>query len=397
MENSPLTLDQAEFEGKRVFVRVDFNVPLDNGNIADDSRIRAALPTIKTLLAGGASPIIASHLGRPRGRIKDELSMIPVAKRLQLILGSQYDVILAKDVGGPDSQEKASRLKAGSLLLLENLRFEKEETENGRDFAKGLAELADMFVQDAFGACHRTHASVSRLPRLLKPALAGRLIEKEIAAFEQAFNSPSPPVAAIVGGAKVSDKIQVLEALLDKVDYLLIGGGMAYTFLLSQGKSVGDSLIEEGHIDTARMVIEKAKKANVELLLPCDHVAADRFAADAATHTVEAIPNGWMGLDIGPATQAAFTETLSNAATVIWNGPMGVFEMAPFRTGTAAIARALAQSKATSIVGGGDSVAAVKGENLEHAIHHLSTGGGAFLAMLEGKELPGLAALDTNS
>ncbi len=395
MGSVPLTLDHVECEGRRAFVRVDFNVPLDGGRVTDDTRIKAALPTLLALLEKGGSLVVASHLGRPGGEEKEDLRMAPVAEKLRELLGGMAEVVVAQDVAGRDSRSKAEALQPGQVLLLENLRFEPGEIENDPTFAAALAGLADLFVQDAFGACHRAHASTSGLPGLLKPAVAGRLLEKEIAAFASVFDSPAPPVVAVVGGAKVSDKIQVLESLLEKVDRLLIGGGMAYTFLASRGKPTGNSLVEEDHLETARLVTSKAEESGVEILLPCDHVAADRFAADADTREVEDVPDGWMGLDIGPATRTLYAEALADAGTVIWNGPMGVFEMEAFRGGTAAVARALADSDAVSVVGGGDSVAAVKGEGLEDRIHHLSTGGGAFLAMLEGRALPGIAALDT--
>ncbi len=395
MAPAPLTLDHVECEGRRAFVRVDFNVPLNGGRVIDDTRIKAALPTLLALLKKGGRLVVASHLGRPGGEVKEDLRMAPVAEKLRELLGGMTEVVVAEDVAGKDSWSKAEALQPGQVLLLENLRFEPGETENDPTFAVALAGLADLFVQDAFGACHRSHASTSGLPGLLKPAVAGRLLEKEIAAFASVFDAPAPPVVAVVGGAKVSDKIQVLESLLAKVDRLLIGGGMAYTFLASRGESTGDSLVEEGHLETARAVTSKAKESGVEILLPCDHVAADRFSAGADTCEVEDVPDGWMGLDIGPATRALYSEALAEAGTVVWNGPMGVFEMEAFRGGTAAVARALADSGAVSVVGGGDSVAAVKGEGLEDRIHHLSTGGGAFLAMLEGRKLPGIAALDT--
>ena len=395
MGSALLTLDHVECEGRRVFVRVDFNVPLDDGRVTDDTRIKAALPTLLALLEKGGSLVVASHLGRPGGEEKEDLRMAPVAEKLRELLGGMAEVVVAQDVAGRDSRSKAEALQPGQVLLLENLRFEPGEIENDPTFAAALAGLADLFVQDAFGACHRAHASTSGLPGLLKPAVAGRLLEKEIAAFASVFDSPAPPVVAVVGGAKVSDKIQVLESLLEKVDRLLIGGGMAYTFLASRGKPTGNSLVEEDHLETARVVTSKAEESGVESLLPCDHVAADRFAADADTREVEDVPDGWMGLDIGSATRTLYAEALADAGTVVWNGPMGVFEMEAFRGGTAAVARALADSDAVSVVGGGDSVAAVKGEGLEDRIHHLSTGGGAFLAMLEGRALPGIAALDT--
>ena len=383
-----------DFDGKCAFVRVDFNVPLNDGTIGDDTRIRAALPTIQHILNHGGAVICASHLGRPNGQVVEALRMAPVAEHLQSLLGDKHTVLTATSVCGEDAIAAAEALEAGEVLVLENLRFEAGETTNDAELASKLAAMADVFVQDAFGTCHRAHASTAGVPAILKPALAGMLLDKEIKAFANAFESPKRPVVAVIGGAKVSDKIVVLENLLDKVDRVLIGGGMAYTFLKAQSKTVGSSLCEDDRLDIALAVINKAADKNVELLLPSDHLVADSFSETANIKVVGGnIPDGWMGLDIGPETTALYRERLVSAATVVWNGPMGVFELEPFSHGTSAIAKVLADSNCLSIVGGGDSVAAIKKNKVENSISHISTGGGAFLEMLEGKQLPGILAL----
>ncbi|MDE0586146.1 MAG: phosphoglycerate kinase [Planctomycetota bacterium] len=383
-----------DFDGKCAFVRVDFNVPLKDGLIGDDTRIRAALPTIKHILNHGGAVICASHLGRPNGQVVEELRMAPVAAHLQNLLGDKHTVLTATSVCGADAVAAAEALESGEVLVLENLRFEAGETDNDTELASKLAAMADVFVQDAFGTCHRAHASTAGVPKILKPALAGILLDKEIKAFANAFEKPKRPVVAVIGGAKVSDKIVVLENLLDNVDRVLIGGGMAYTFLKAQGKTIGSSLCEDDRLDTALAVISKAANKNVELLLPIDHLVADNFSETANTQVVgDNIPDGWMGLDIGPETTALYQQQLESAATVVWNGPMGVFELEPFSHGTSAIARVLADSDCLSVVGGGDSVAAIKKNKVENSISHISTGGGAFLEMLEGKQLPGILAL----
>lgn len=396
MSMAKKTLNDLDLAGKRAFVRVDFNVPLKDGVIGDDTRIRAALPTIQAILGAGGSVICASHLGRPKGQIVESLRMGPVAMRLQELLGPEVKVLAAPGVDCELSKGASRNLQPGHVLLLENLRFHPGETANDPMLAKCFSEMADVFVQDAFGTCHRAHASTAGAPALLKPAVAGKLLEKEIAAFDMAFGNPKRPVVAVVGGAKVSDKIVVLESLLDKVDTVLIGGGMAYTFLAAAGEAIGGSLCEEDRFDVARSIVDKAKAKGVKLLLPVDHLVADAFAADANTQVVEgALPDGWMGLDIGPKTIELYADELRQAATVVWNGPMGVFEMEAFSHGTSAIAKVLADSDCISVVGGGDSVAAIKKNQVEAQITHISTGGGAFLEMLEGKELPGIAALDS--
>jgi len=388
------SLSEAALRGKRVFVRVDFNVPVKNGAVGDDTRIRGAVPTIKRVLACGASCVLASHLGRPKGEIKEELRMAPVAERLRSLL-SGVKVIAVRDVIGPEAQAAAAALQPGEVLMLENLRFEAGETKNDPGLARALADFGEVFVQDAFGTCHRAHASTAGVPAVMKPAVAGLLLEKEIKAFHMVMDAPERPLMAVIGGAKVSDKILVLQHLVSKVDALLIGGGMAYTFLKARGETIGASLCENDRLGTAREIIAAAAARGVPLLLPSDHVCADRFAADAATQVSEGgVPEGWMGLDLGPKSRAAYAEKLKEARTVVWNGPMGVFEMKPFAAGTLAVAHALSASDCASVVGGGDSVAAVMQAGVADRITHVSTGGGAFLEMLEGREMPGIAALD---
>lgn len=383
-----------DFAGKRAFVRVDFNVPLKNGVIGDDTRIRAALPTIQHILSAGGSVIAASHLGRPKGKVVEELRMAPVAAHLQELLGNEVEVKVASEVRGEGVSAMAQALQPGQVMVLENLRFEAGETENNEQLAADLADLADVFVQDAFGTCHRAHASTAGVPARLKPSLAGTLLQKEIEAFDMAFGAPKRPLVAVVGGAKVSDKILVLQRLIEKVDTILVGGGMAYTFLKAQGGNIGSSLCEEDRLETARQILDEAAAKGVDLLLPLDHVGADAFADDANTRIFEGdLEDGWMGLDIGPKSQQLFSDKLASAATVVWNGPMGVFEMEAFSQGTSKIALVLAESDCISVVGGGDSVAAIVKNGVQERISHISTGGGAFLEMLEGKELPGIAAL----
>lgn len=386
------TIQDVIVAGKKVFVRVDFNVPMKDGVITNDTRIRATLPTLNYLLEQGAAVILGSHLGRPKGQRVPEFSLAPVAVRLSELLGRE--VKLAPDCVGEEVSAMAAALKGGEVLLLENLRYHKEEEKNDPDFAKALASLADVAVNDAFGVSHRAHASVEGITNYI-PAVAGYLMEKEIKFVGRAVADPVRPFVAIIGGAKVSDKIGVIDNLLTKVDTLIIGGGMANTFVAAQGYSVGKSLLEEDKLDLARQLIAKAKETGVNLLLPTDMVVADRFAPDAAHKNVavDAIPDDWMALDIGENTAKAYADALADAKTVVWNGPMGVFEMDAFAHGTTAVAKAVAASDATSVVGGGDSISALQKTGLSDQITHISTGGGASLEFLEGKVLPGIAAL----
>ena len=388
------TVRDLDVAGKKVLVRVDFNVPLnDKGEITDDTRITASLPTIQYLLEQKAAVILMAHLGRPKGQVKPELSLAPVAKHLGKLLGKK--ILLAPDCVGEAAQAAASKLKPGHILLLENLRFHKEEEKNDMDFAEKLASLADLYVNDGFGVSHRAHASVEGVTHFL-PAAAGFLLEKEIQYVGQAVTNPLHPFVAIIGGAKVSDKIGVISNLLDKVDTLLIGGGMANTFLAAQGYKMGKSLVEEDKLDLAKELLAKAKKNKVNMLLPTDLVMAAAFAPDAehVTEKVKNLNQAYMALDIGAETSKAYAEALADAKMIVWNGPMGVFEMDAFCKGTEAVAKAVAKSRATSIVGGGDSVAAIEKLGLAKRITHISTGGGASLEYLEGKVLPGVAALD---
>lgn len=388
------TVRDLDVAGKKVLVRVDFNVPLnDKGEITDDTRITASLPTIQYLLEQKAAVILMAHLGRPKGQVKPELSLAPVAKHLGKLLGKK--ILFAPDCVGEAAQAAASKLKPGHILLLENLRFHKEEEKNDMEFAEKLASLADLYVNDGFGVSHRAHASVEGVTHFL-PAAAGFLLEKEIQYVGQAVTNPLHPFVAIIGGAKVSDKIGVISNLLDKVDTLLIGGGMANTFLAAQGYKMGKSLVEEDKLDLAKELLAKAKKNKVNMLLPTDLVMAAAFAPDAehVTEKVKNLNQAYMALDIGAETSKAYTEALADAKMIVWNGPMGVFEMDAFCKGTEAVAKAVAKSRATSIVGGGDSVAAIEKLGLAKRITHISTGGGASLEYLEGKVLPGVAALD---
>ncbi len=384
------TVKDIGLKGKRVLVRVDFNVPLARGEVADDTRIRAALPTIRYLLNQGAAVILISHLGRPKGEVREDMRMDPVARRLCELLGQE--VIKVDDCRGPDVEAAAARLNSGQVLLLENLRFHKEERENDPAFAAKLAALAELYVNDAFGAAHRAHASVSGVPVYL-PAVAGFLMEKELNFLGAALERPEHPFVAILGGAKISDKIGVVENLLSKVDTLLIGGGMANTFLKAQGYEVGKSLVEEESLPLARRIVARAGK---RLVLPKDVVVADAFEAQARAKTVgvDEVPAGWRILDIGPETVETFGERLASAKTVVWNGPMGVFEFPRFARGTVAIAQKLAQIEAMTIIGGGDTAAAVRQAGQADKMSHISTGGGASLEFLEGKTLPGVAALE---
>jgi len=386
-----LSLRDLDVKGKKVLMRVDFNVPLADGTITDDTRIVAALDSINYVLDNGGALILMSHLGRPKGKVKEEFRLTPVAQRLQQILGKP--VQKTDDCIGAEAQAAAAKLQPGDVLLLENLRFHPEEEAGDRDFAKQLASLGDVYVNDAFGTSHRAHASTAVITEFIDKAAAGFLVEREIEYLGKAVANPEKPYIAILGGAKVSDKIPVIENLTKKVDAIIIGGGMAYTFLKTQGKGVGKSKLEPEMLDTAATLLKQAQEKGVEVLLPVDHVVADNFAEDAASQTVDDIPDGWMALDIGPKTIRLYSDKLASARTIVWNGPMGVFEMKPFAAGTKAIAQALAESDATTIIGGGDSAAAVNQFGLADKMSHISTGGGASLEFLEGKELPGITAL----
>ena len=390
------SLAEADVSGKRVLVRADFNVPLDdNGNITDETRIKAALPTIKDLVGKGGKVILCSHMGRPKGEVKEKLRLTPVAQRLSKLLGQE--VTKCDDCVGDAVTSTVNGMSNGQVVLLENLRFHSEETSNDPEFAKQLASNADLYVNDAFGTAHRAHASTEGVTKYLSPSVAGYLIEKELDYLQDAVDNPKRPLAAIIGGSKVSSKIGVIETLLDKCDKLLIGGGMIFTFYKARGLSVGKSLVEEDKLELAKTLEAKAKEQGVELLLPTDVVVADNFAPDANSQTVsiENIPDGWMGLDIGPDSIKVFQEALADCNAVIWNGPMGVFEFDKFAAGTEAIAHTLAgKSDAVTIIGGGDSVAAVEKVGVADKMSHISTGGGASLELLEGKTLPGIVALD---
>ncbi|AFZ35988.1 phosphoglycerate kinase [Stanieria cyanosphaera PCC 7437] len=395
-KKSVASLTEADVAGKRVLVRADFNVPLDDsGNITDDTRIRAALPTVKDLISKGGKVILCSHMGRPKGKVNDSMRLTPVAKRLSELLGQE--VIKCDDCIGDDVTATINGMSNGQVALLENLRFYAEEEKNDPEFAKKLAANADLYVNDAFGTAHRAHASTEGVTHYLKPSVAGYLIEKELDYLQNAVDNPQRPLAAIIGGSKVSSKIGVIETLLEKCDKLLIGGGMIFTFYKARGLKVGKSLVEEDKLELAKSLEAKAKELGVELLLPTDVVVADNFAPDANSQTVsiENIPDGWMGLDIGPDSVKVFQDALADCKAVIWNGPMGVFEFDKFAVGTEAIAHTLAGKKdAVTIIGGGDSVAAVEKVGVADQMSHISTGGGASLELLEGKTLPGIVALD---
>ncbi|MBP0021393.1 MAG: phosphoglycerate kinase [Cyanobacteria bacterium SBLK] len=390
-------LSEADLAGKRVLVRADFNVPLDGGKITDDTRIRAALPTIQDLTKKGAKVLLSSHMGRPKGQVKEELRLTPVADRLSELLGKK--VTMCSDCIGDAVASVVGGMSNGDVALLENVRFYAEEEKNDPEFAKKLAANADIYVNDAFGTAHRAHASTEGVTKILATSVAGYLIEKELEFLQGAIDNPQRPLAAIIGGSKVSSKIGVIETLLDKCNKLLIGGGMIFTFYKARGLSVGKSLVEEDKLELAKSLEAKAKEKGVELLLPTDVVVADNFAPDAKSQTVsvEAIPEGWMGLDIGPDSASTFQAALADCKCVIWNGPMGVFEFDKFAVGTEAIANTLAgltPKGCITIIGGGDSVAAVEKVGVAEKMSHISTGGGASLELLEGKVLPGIAALN---
>jgi phosphoglycerate kinase len=398
---SKLSIRDLSVGGKRVFMRVDFNVPLDDGRVMDDTRIRETLPTIEYALRHGARLILASHLGRPKGKPNPKMSLKPVAERLRILLDEVLrrgeNVGFSPDCVGPQAEEMATKLEQGQTLLLENLRFHAEEEANDPDFARQLAKLCDYYVNDAFGSAHRAHASTEGITHFVEKSAAGLLMEKELEYLGKALSHPQKPFVAILGGAKVSDKIGVIQNLMTKVDALIIGGGMAYTFLKAQGHEIGKSLLEADKLDLARQTLAEAKAKHVKILLPVDHVVADKVAADARIQQIgegQAIPADMMALDIGPKSVELFASEIGTARTIVWNGPMGVFEIESFARGTKKVANAVAENgAATSIVGGGDSVAAVKAAGIADKISHISTGGGASLEFLEGKRLPGVEAL----
>ena len=387
-----LTIHRVPLGGKRVFLRADLNAPLEGGGVSDDTRLRAVVPTIQMALGAGASVVLSSHLGRPKGKPTPEFSLKPVAERLGTLLGR--DVPLAPDCIGPAVEAQARALEPGQILLLENLRFHKEEEANDDAFARALAALADVYVNDAFAAAHRAHASIAAITRHLQPAAAGLLMERELEALGRVLEAPARPMLAILGGAKVSDKVTLVENLLARVQAVAIGGGMAFTFLRALGHDVGRSLVEAEHVNTARRVLDAAKQRGVDVLLPADAVVAAGLDSQSGRIVgVDAIPAGEMGLDIGPRTVERFTGAIRDARTIVWNGPMGVFERAPFAQGTMAIAHAVAGASAFSVIGGGDSVAAVNAAGVADRIGYISTAGGAFLEFLEGRTLPGVVAL----
>ena len=387
------SVDDINVKDKRVLVRCDFNVPLQDGKITDENRLVAALPTIKKLIGDGGKVILCSHLGKPKGEPKPELSLAPVAARLTELLGQEVKFAADPEVVGPNAKAAVEAMKDGEVVLLENTRYRAEETKNGEEFSKDLASLADVFVDDAFGTAHRAHCSNVGVTQFVDTAVVGYLMQKEIDFLGNAVNNPKRPFVAILGGSKVSSKISVINNLLDKVDTLIIGGGMSYTFAKAQGEKIGKSLVEDEYLDYAKEMLEKAKAKGVKLLLPVDTVVAKEFANDAPSRVVEgSMEDDEMGLDIGPKTRALYAEALKDAKTVVWNGPMGVFEMQNFAAGTIAVAKELASIDAVTVIGGGDSAAAVNTLGFGDKMTHISTGGGASLEFLEGKELPGVAA-----
>ena len=389
------TVEDIDVKGKKVLVRCDFNVPLKDGVITDENRLNGALPTIKYLVENGAKVILCSHMGKPKGEPKPELSLAPVAKRLSEMLGKEVKFAADDNVVGENAKAAVAEMKDGDVVLLENTRYRKEETKNGEEFSKELASLAEVFVNDAFGTAHRAHCSTVGVTDYLDTAVCGYLIQKELKFLGDAVETPERPFVAILGGAKVSDKIAVINNLLDKVNTIIIGGGMAYTFLKAQGYEIGTSLVEEDRLDYAKEMIAKAEEKGVKFLLPVYHRVATEFKDVAATVTEDQnIPAGNMGLDIGPKTEKLYADAIKDAKTVIWNGPMGVFEFENYNKGTIAVAKAMAESEATTIIGGGDSAAAVNILGFGDKMSHISTGGGASLEFLEGKVLPGIAALN---
>ncbi len=389
------TIEDVQVNGKRVLVRCDFNVPLKDGVITDENRLNGAMPTIKYLVDNGAKVILCSHMGKPKGEAKPEFSLAPVATRLSEMLGKEVVFAADDNVVGENAKKAVAEMKDGDVVLLQNTRYRKEETKNGEELSKELASLAEMFVNDAFGTAHRAHCSTVGVTEYLKPAVCGYLIQKELKFLGDAVETPERPFVAILGGAKVSDKINVINNLLEKVDTLIIGGGMAYTFLKAQGYTVGSSLVEEDKVEYAKEMLAKAEEKGVKLLLPVDHRVAKEFKdVEAVVTEDQNIAEGFMGLDIGPKTEAIYAEAIKDAKTVIWNGPMGVFEFENFNKGTIAVAKAMAEADATTIIGGGDSAAAVNILGFGDKMSHISTGGGASLEFLEGKVLPGIAALN---
>jgi len=392
--------DLGDVAGKRVFVRVDYNVPLEGGEVADDARIRASMPTLLEVLKGGASLVVASHLGRPKGQVKEEARMAPVAGRLAELVGGAVGYEPTDGVVDESVERRCAALRPGEITLLENLRFDPGEEKNDPVFASRLAGLADVYVDDAFGCVHRAHASVAALPALFleqgRPAAAGRLLEREVAALSRLLERPDRPYVAVLGGAKVSDKLSTIGALVDRVDALLIGGAMAFTFIAAEGGDIGDSLVEPDRFEEVLAARRRAEEAGVLLQLPEDVVAAAERSLEAKRHTVPVggVPRGEMGLDIGPRTVEEFARVIAEAKTILWNGPMGVFELEPFAAGTRGVAAAIAGSKAFSVVGGGDSLSAIKKLGLEEGFSHLSTGGGASLEFIEGRQLPGVTVLE---
>lgn len=387
------SIQDVELQGKRVFVRVDFNVPMEDGSISDDTRIRAAIPTIQALVDKGAKVILASHLGRPKGEVNEDMRLTAAGERLAQLMNK--DVKKLDESIGEAVEATIADMNNGDIVLLENVRFHKGEEKNDEALAKAFAKLADVYVNDAFGAAHRAHASTEGIAKHI-PAVSGFLMQKELDVLGKALSAPEKPFTAIIGGSKVKDKIGVIENLLNKVDHLLIGGGLSFTFIKALGYEIGNSLLEEDKIELAKSFIDKAKEKGVELHLPIDAVVANEFSKDADTKVVDidAIPEGWMGLDIGPKTVAKYEEVIKSSKLIIWNGPMGVFEMEKFANGTRSVAEAMAQTEGYTIIGGGDSAAAVEKFNVADKMDHISTGGGASLELMEGKELPGIVALN---